>query len=440
MVRKFAGTTARDLARSIEEAVHAGSLRPGELLPPIRQLAAASRISPVTVAAAYRRLHSRGIVVGEGRRGTRVRPNPASPVIPVDQRPAPDGLVDLATGNPDPELLPSFGPALSRLPTSGGLYGDPPLRAELMSFAAGEFAADGVESTHMTVVSGALDGIERLWREHLRPGDRIAVEDPSIPALLDLIGASGFSHVPVAIDAEGPRPDALADALSQGVRSVVITSRAQNPTGAAVSKARASELARRLKGRHDVLVIENDPAGPVSGVPFVSIGNGLKRWALVRSVSKFLGPDVRVAVVAGDELTIARTQGRQSLSVRWVSHLLQDLALALWSDPSSGRRLAQAADAYGARRRALVTSLATQGIAIESPSGFNVWVPVREETAAVQHLAGCGWAVAPGERFRQRTGPAIRVTTSALPIERAPQLAVDIAIAARSSLASSALG
>lgn len=438
MVRKFAGRTARDLARSIEEAVHAGALQPGEPLPPIRQLAAASGISPVTVAAAYRRLRSRGMVIGQGRRGTRVHANPASPVLPADQRPVPEGLIDLATGNPDPDLLPPMGPALGRVPTGSGLYGDPPLRSQLISFAAGEFAADDIAADHLTVVSGALDGLERLLRDHLRPGDRIAVEDPSMPALLDLIGASGFSPVAVEIDQAGPRPDSLSDAIARGVRAVVITPRAQNPTGAAIAPVRAAELIRLLKKRDDLLIVENDPAGPVSGVPYTSLCSHARRWAVIRSVSKFLGPDLRLAVLSGDELTIARVQGRLSLGVRWVSHLLQDLTLALWSDPSSGRRLAQAADAYAVRRRALITALTKQGIAVEAASGFHVWIPVREETSAVQHLAACGWAVAPGERFRLRSKPAIRVTTSALPIERAPQLAADIVDAIRPSAFASA--
>ena len=259
-----------------------------------------------------------------------------------------------------------------------------------------------------------------------------------MPALLDLIGASGFSPVPVEIDQEGPRPDSLSDALAHGVRAAIITPRAQNPTGAALAPARAAELIRLLKKREDLLVVENDPAGPVSGVPYISVCRHARRWAVVRSVSKFLGPDLRLAVMSGDELTIARVQGRLSLSVRWVSHLLQDLTLALWSDPSSGRRLAQAADAYAVRRRALITALTKQGIAIEAASGFHVWIPVREETSAVQHLAACGWAVAPGERFRLRSKPAIRVTTSALPIDRAPQLAADIVDAIRPSAFASA--
>lgn len=435
MHRKFAGRTASELARSIENAVHSGVLAPGESLPPIRQLASSARLSPVTVAAAYRRLHSRGIVVGQGRRGTRVRPNPASPVLPADQRPAPEGLFDLATGNPDPELLPSPSLVLGRIGGPPRLYGQPSVESRLNAFAAGEFAADQVDPRHMAVVSGALDGIERLLREHLRPGDRIAVEDPSVPALLDLAGASGLNAVAVDMDAEGPRPDSLADALGRGVRGVILTPRAQNPTGSAWSKPRAAELARLLKKRDDVLVIENDPAGPIAGAPYFTVCGDARRWAVVRSVSKFLGPDLRVAVMVGDELTIARVQGRQSLGVRWVSHLLQDLALALWSDPSSGRRLAQAADVYAARRRALVDALARQNVSVDARSGFNVWVPVRKETAAVQHLAACGWAVAPGERFRIRSGTAIRITTASLPVNVADALAADIAVAVRPSTA-----
>ena len=131
--------------------------------------------------------------------------------------------------------------------------------------------------------------------------------------------------------------------------------------------------------------------------------------------------------MTGDELTMARVQGRQALGVRRVSHLLQQLTLLLWSDPSSGRRLARAADLYAQRRAALVDALGAHGIAVGARSGFNVWIPVREEAATVQFLAHRGWAVAAGERFRIRSAPAIRVTTSALEAEGARRLAADCA-------------
>jgi DNA-binding transcriptional MocR family regulator len=116
-----------------------------------------------------------------------------------------------------------------------------------------------------------------------------------------------------------------------------------------------------------------------------------------------------------------------------VSHILQQLVVSLWSDPASGRRLARAADVYTLRRKALVSALETHGIPATAPSGFNVWLPVRDEAFAVQALAQRGWAVAPGARFRIRSPRAIRITTSALPVEDAPRLAADVADALRPS-------
>ena len=59
---------------------------------------------------------------------------------------------------------------------------------------------------------------------------------------------------------------------------------------------------------------------------------------------------------------------------------------------------------YTARRRALVDALTERGIASHGRSGFNVWVPVREETSAVDALRSAGYAIAAGERFRLQSG------------------------------------
>jgi DNA-binding transcriptional MocR family regulator len=207
-----------------------------------------------------------------------------------------------------------------------------------------------------------------------------------------------------------------------------MTPRAQNPTGAALTLDRARDLQRILRRHTDVLLIENDPAGPVAGTPAATLaGAAVARWAVIRSTSKFLGPDLRLAAIAGDALTIARVEGRQALGARWISTILQRLVLALWSDPSSGRLLARAAEVYAQRRTALVTALAARGLAAYGRSGFNVWVPVRHEAPVVQALADAGWAVMAGERFRLRSPPAIRITTSSLRPADADRLAADLA-------------
>jgi DNA-binding transcriptional MocR family regulator len=283
-------------------------------------------------------------------------------------------------------------------------------------------------------VSGALDGIERVLQVHLRPGDRVAVEDPGYSAVFDLLSALGLVPAPVALDERGVVPAELRRVLAAGARGCVLTPRAQNPTGAAWDQARARELRAVVDAYPQVLVIEDDHAGKVAGVPAFTLSpRGRERWAVVRSVSKSLGPDLRLAILAGDPGTVARVEGRQALGSGWVSHLLQETVAALWSDPAVERRLVKAAGTYGRRRRALIAALARRGVAAEGRSGLNVWVPVAEEGAAIAALAGAGWAVRAGEPYRIRSGPAIRITVAGLRDDEIERLADDMALAVRPS-------
>ena len=94
------------------------------------------------------------------------------------------------------------------------LYGERADRGGLAAFASAEFEADGIPARAVAVLSGAMDAIERVLREHLRPGDGVAIEDPSFPGVIDLVAASGYAAVPFGLDEEGPLPDALHAAVA----------------------------------------------------------------------------------------------------------------------------------------------------------------------------------------------------------------------------------
>jgi hypothetical protein len=72
-------------------------------------------------------------------------------------------------------------------------------------------------------------------------------------------------------------------------------------------------------------------------------------------------------------------------------------------------------------------SLSARKIAATGGSGLGVWVPLAEEAAAVGELLVQGWAVSPGERYRFRSPPGIRITTARLETGEAEQLADAIA-------------
>src|SRR5215470_4844719 len=418
------GAGAATIAARIETLIAAGQLRPGERLPAVRALATGLGVSPATVAAGYRSLRDRGLVTPGGRHGTVVAVQPPLRVRPA--RSLPPGVRDLASGNPDPALLPPLGPALARISSAHKLYGGPAILPQLADIARADFAADGITGD-IAVAAGALDGIERVLQAELRPGDRVGVEDPSWPRIGDLVSAIGLRAEPIAVDQAGLVPDRLAAALRAGARAIIATPRGQNPTGAAIDAQRAADIQHVLSGHPQVLVIEDDYIAGVAGAPYAAVHDRSDRWAVIRSVSKTLGPDLRLATLAADPLTTSRVAGRQLLGAGWVSHLLQQIVVTLRSDATTRRLLARAERHYTTRRTALLTALADRGITAHGRSGLGVWIPAEEETAIVQALAEQGWAVSPGERYRYQSAPGIRVTTTTLQPAEARRLADAIA-------------
>ncbi len=397
--------SASELSAHLEAEILAGRLAPGDRLDPVRSAAVALDLAPNTVASAYRTLSERGLVIGRGRRGTFVadrRPMVApEPLIP-------EHAIDLASGNPDPELLPDLGAVISRIDVPRTLYGEAPVLAEFERAVRRHLVDPPGE---MVVVSGALDGIERVLAVHLRPGDRVGIENPGWPAMADLIRAMLLRPVPISIDDQGPMPEALRSSVDT-LDALVLTSRVQNPTGACVTASRAEQLSEILDEHPQLLVVEDDHAGPISGTDLFSVGPGRERWALAASMSKAIGPDLRIAALFGDPATMNGVRGRQSVGPGWVSHLLQRIA---------GRVLAEqqvafdrATETYGERRLAFVSELERAGIEARAPSGLNVWVPVLDVAAAVAACLDSGYAVRSGDTFVLDDSRAVRVTTSRL--------------------------
>ncbi|MFI0039134.1 aminotransferase class I/II-fold pyridoxal phosphate-dependent enzyme [Streptomyces mutabilis] len=413
---RITGRGAAEISASVERAVGSGELEPGQPLPPMRELAERLGVNPNTVAAAYRTLRERGVIETAGRRGSRVRAKPATTGREFIRVDVPEGVRDVSDGNPDPALLPALGPAFAAAAEQGDrepvLYGSAPVEADLVRLARAELDVDGVPDGPVAVTSGSLDAMERVLAAHLRPGDAVAVEDPGWGSLLDLVPALGLRTVAVGVDDEGPLTDDVHRALTAGARALVVTDRAQNPTGAAVSAARARALRAVLREHPRTLLIEDDHGHRIVDLPLHPLAGTTHHWALVRSAAKAYGPDLRLAVLTGDAVTLDRVRGRQGLGPGWVSRITQRAVARLWADGSVDTPAVAAA--YGRRRDALLGALADRGIAAYGRSGMNVWIPVPDETGAVARLLQAGWAVAPGARFRVSAPPGVRITVSTL--------------------------
>lgn len=421
-IASITAKTAAEIAEAVRDLVDAGQLAPGASLPPVRALAEHLEVNRNTVVAAYGLLVQAGVAVTRGRAGTKI----------VDLQPLPQegfsnvaGIVDIASGNPDPALLPSAGKALAQLAADEPvLYGQPVIDPDLAQWARGMLAND-VGQAELTITAGSADAVQRLLADSLTIGDAVGFEQPCFLTTIQTAQAAGYRPVPMPVDAEGLTVEGLQGALDEGIRALVVTPRAHNPTGAVISAARATALAALLADHPHVLIIEDDHFWQVSNHSYRSIiPSNHPRWALVRSVSKSLGPDLRVGIVGSDKLTASRLASHIRSGAMWVSHLLQRLTFLLTTHSETPAQLAHASQEYARANAELIAALASANISATSADGVNVWINLHDKAApVVAALAKRGWLVRDGAEFSlDSTDDAvnhIRVTIHQLtPIQR----------------------
>lgn len=416
MQGQISGSTSASIAESVRDLVAVGQIKPGDSLPPIRSLADDLGVNRNTVAAAYRRLVSMGLAVTRSRAGTVITALP-QPNTELDAAP---GAVDLAGGNPDSALLPDLYAAVSASRSEPSVYGAPAVHPGLENVAHHLF--DDAPAGELVITHGAVDAVERLLAAQLIRGDLVALESPCFLASIGTIRLNGYRTAAVAVDEHGMTPDGLDRALREGARAVIITPRAHNPTGASLNTERARELSGLLEGYPEVLVIEDDHLSMVAAASYHRVTPvTTHRWALIRSMAKFLGPDLRVALTYTDPVTADALGARLRAGKTWVSHLLQGAAAHMLTDPDCMALVDSARLTYQRRLTDLTAELLQHNITpFGAPDGLNLWIDLPTDLdAGMLHteLARAGWATQPGHIFTAGDAPppnALRVTTASL--------------------------
>lgn len=421
LAERVGSTSARGIAGAVADLVRRTELAAGAKMPTVRAFAAELGVSPTTVAEAWTILRRHRVLLTQGRRGTVITGPPSVPHPARYERIGHFGgnvRSDLAIAAPDPALLPDLSGALTAALSNTGLNTYQREQVTPALEAAGQRDWP-FESEAMLAVGGGYEGMLLVCQTQVIAGDRVAVEEPTAARLLDLLDFVGAEVLPVPCDAEGPRPDALAEALRRKPVAFVYQPRGHTPCGHAVGPERSARLAELLEPTGTVIV-EDDGLGPISSKPLHSLGRVLpERTVLVRSYSKSYGPDLRLALVGGAGQIVDRIRVLRSFGTGWTSRILQDALAALLDDPAVDAGLVEARARYAERRGALSGALAERGVHVDTDDGLALWVPVREESETLVTLAAHGITVVPGSRCQsQPGGPAyIRVSTATLDTE-----------------------
>jgi DNA-binding transcriptional MocR family regulator len=212
------------------------------------------------------------------------------------------GVVSFARGVPAPECLPvseladCARAAIERDGHAVLSYGPGGGYAPLREWIAGRH---GVEPSRVVVTSGSLQGFVFLVEQLVQPGARVLVEAPTYDRPLKILARVGAEVVPLAMDDQGLRPEALEQALADGAKPAFLYTIAtfQNPSGRTLSEERRRRVVE-IAREHDLLVLEDDPYGRVrfegEAPPTLFELEGGANVIYASSFSKTIAPGVRV--------------------------------------------------------------------------------------------------------------------------------------------------
>jgi GntR family transcriptional regulator/MocR family aminotransferase len=355
------------IERQLREAIREGRLAPGTRVPATRELAGSLGVSRGVAVEAYAQLTAEGYLATRRGAGTVVA-GVARPTAPPPPSPLPRALPeDLHPGMPDVASFPraawlrSLRAVMRAVPDSDLGYADPAGAPELrMTLARYLGRARGVAAgaERVLVCSGLTQGVALVLRAlHRRGARRLAVEDPGFMVHRGVAAHCGFELVPVPVDGDGLRTDALA---SLAADAVLVTPAHQMPMAGVLGPSRRAELLAWAEA-HDAFVIEDDydaeyrydrePVGALQGL-------AAERVVYAGGASKLLAPALRLGWLVLPEALVDGVRAEKLLD-DIATPTLDQLALADFIERGElDRHLRRMRPRYRARRDALVGALA----------------------------------------------------------------------------------
>jgi DNA-binding transcriptional MocR family regulator len=422
-------TDYRAAADRLAVDITSGKLRPGDRLLPVRDFADRTGIAVSTASRVYAELRRRGLVVGEVGRGTYVKS--AGGRLASDRPEAPAAMVNLAFNvcvlPEQPAILAeSLAPFLKRpaaLAASLGLVpssGDHRARA-----TAAAFLSDGRWNADPACVCFAGSGKQALAAAILAVvpvGQRLGVDALTYPLAKNLATGLGVEVVPIPLDDDGLRPDALAAVHRKTpLRALYCQPALHNPLGMTMSPARRAEIARLL-AKLDLIAIEDHVYAflDAKAAPLAAIAPD--HAIVIDSLSKRVAPGVTVGFVVAPRRLVARIAAAVRSGAWTPAGLNMELSLRWISDGTAAAVASAKRRDAAARQRILRAAFA--GLTLQAnPLAYHGWLALPEPWRAERFVAVAaerGIAITPAAAFAvapAHAPNAVRIALSTPPIE-----------------------
>jgi DNA-binding transcriptional MocR family regulator len=419
-IDRIAGPKYLSISAALGRDIDAGRLRPGDRLPPQRELAEALGVDLGTVTRAYAEARRLGLIDADGRRGSFVREAAAVPeqIAPFDTG---MNLPPLPLRSSLPERYAAdlreilAGPAAAnrlQYQPSGGAPQDRQAGADWLAQRGIDADEDNV-----LVVSGAQTALHAIANSVLQPGDAVCTGPFVYAGWLAIARRLGLRIVSVAADDQGIDPAALDRACAeQSIRAVYLVPTNDNPTTATMGTERRGAIAEVAR-RHDLRIVEDDAYGRLGSDPLPPLAAlAPERTWHVASLSKIISPSLRVAYLRAPSL---RDAWRLIADVHETTIMAPSLNVAVatkWLREGTWAELVAEVRSECVARQAIVAEMLPPSSFRADAEGYHLWIPLSGDMAPAQlvaALAPSGLSAASSEAFAADPGEpsrAIRVS------------------------------
>ena len=352
-------------------------------------------------------------------------PTLTDPALPLVQFVARPGIIDLAWGHPDPQLLPVDGlrQATARVFEKYGAdalnYGFAAGPGPLIAWLCRRLAdVDGraARPDELAITAGTSQGLDQVATLFTRPGDLVLVESPTYHLAVRIFRDHPVQLAAVPVDEHGLQVDALRRSLTElskaGRRIAFLYTipTFHNPTGISLARDRRRQLAD-LAAEASLLIVEDDAYRELSydGPAPPSLWSLAAPGTVIRlgTFAKSLAPGLRSGFISADPSTIGRIVDSGMIdSGGAVSHFSSLVVAEFAATGEYAANVERLRAAYRERRDALLSALSEQlgnRAHWQRPAGgYFAWVTLDGETPATTLLAAAeaaGTSFMPGSVF-----------------------------------------
>jgi DNA-binding transcriptional MocR family regulator len=298
----------------------------------------------------------------------------------------------------------------------------------------------GVDPKQVMITNGSLEAGAMLFAHLVKPGTRVAIEQPTYDRTLLLLQQLGAELVPIPLEADGLDVGALEAALADGpIEFVHVIPNAHNPAGCTLSVEKRRRLVQ-LATEHDFWIFEDDPYRelPFEGEPLetmLSPDDGGKVFH-ASSFSKTVSPGVRVGYLIGPGEELAKLSKRANEIYISPNMLAGSIVLELCTSGVLDENIQFVKGELKARCDALVEALREkipEAVFVVPQGGYFLWLDLAEGTDAKALLAeskGEGVAFIAGPDFMIEGGEnSLRLSFAPVPAADAAEGVARIATA-----------